>query len=139
MPADGFGTVETPEAPLTLRQSAEGDCRALLAKHPTWHVLIANNVKEKRHPQQEKRPHHKAKQSKPWQIQGDADDDRTLHKPVSKRPAAQNTLSTTLGPGTHAPKSFQCQNGSIITADGGALWPVGLGGSPVPFPVKWVN
>lgn len=30
MPADGFGTVETPEAPLTLRQSAEGDCRVIV-------------------------------------------------------------------------------------------------------------
>ena len=63
--------------------------RALLAKDPTWHVLIADDVKEKRQPRQEKRPHHRAHQGKPWQTQGAADDDSSLHKPVRRRPAAQ--------------------------------------------------
>ena len=41
------------------------DCRALLAKDPTWHVFIADDMKEKRQPRQEKRPHHRAHQGKP--------------------------------------------------------------------------
>jgi hypothetical protein len=90
------------------------DWRALLAKDPTWHVFIADLIQVKEEAVEEPKflmnrnfdeedgdeeeavvPERRGigRKSTP----GAADDDRSLHKPIRKRPAAASTARPALG------------------------------------------